>query len=77
MTIRKRDAPGSFDPIAVEAMGKAFEGLVTHLQIKDNDPSMEVIAQAVINDAAAGARDPEEIKMRALHVFFFQQRQVA
>lgn len=77
MTIRKRDARGTFDPIAVEAMGKAFDGMVTHLQMKDNDPSLEFIAQAVVNVAAAGQLDPEEIKTRALHVFFFPQQQVA
>ena len=58
---------GSFDPMEVEKIAKAYDALVKDLHMKGGNPGNEVVAQAIINVAGASPRlGPDEIKNRAL-----------
>jgi hypothetical protein len=57
-----------FEPEAVEAMGRAYEDVLTELQLLDrNDPFTEIVAKQVIQVASTGVHDPE-IRKQVLSV---------
>ena len=58
-----------FEPEAVEAMGRAYEDVLTELQLLDrNDPFTEIVAKKVIQVASTGVHDPAEIRKQVLSV---------
>jgi hypothetical protein len=49
-------------------MVAAYESTLTDLRLVDRDhPLSELIAKAIVNVAATGERDPDNIKKRALN----------
>lgn len=68
MAIYRLIASGTFDPEAIEVMIAAYEGALSDLHLIDRtDPLTELIATSIINVTAAGERDSEKIKERALN----------
>ena len=68
MAIYRLIADGTFGPDAIKAMVAAYEGALTDLRLIDrDDPLSELIAKAIVNVAATGERDPDNIKNRALN----------
>jgi len=58
-----------FEPEAVEAMGRAYEDVLTELQLLDrNDPFTEIVAKQVIQVASTSVHDPAEIRKQVLSV---------
>jgi hypothetical protein len=55
-------------------MAAVFENLLVTLEISRDDPLAQNVALAVVNAAAGGIKDPEELQARALHMLFPDQR---
>jgi hypothetical protein len=57
----------AFEPEAVEAMGHAYEALLTDLELADRtDPFTEIVAKQVIEVASTGVRSAAEIRKKVL-----------
>jgi hypothetical protein len=58
-----------FEPEAIEVLARAYEDLLSDLQLADrNDPFAQIVAREVIEAARTGARDAAEIRRRVLSV---------
>ena len=59
----------TFEPEAVEAMGRAYEDLLTDLRLADrNDPFTEIVAKEIVRIASRGVRRASEIRSEVLTV---------
>ncbi len=68
MAIYRLIAVGTFGPDEIRAMVAAYEGALADLALTDrDDPITELIAKSIVNVAATGERDPENMKERALN----------
>lgn len=68
MAIYRLIAVGTFGPDEIRAMVAAYEGALADLALSDrDDPITELIAKSIVNVAATGERDPENMKERALN----------
>ena len=57
----------TFEPEAVEAMGRAYEDLLGDLGIADrNDPFTEIVAKEIVKIASRGVRSAAEIRVQVL-----------
>jgi len=57
----------TFEPEAVEAMGRAYEDLLTDLRLADrNDPITEIVAKEIIKIASRGVHSATEIRAMVL-----------
>ncbi|HMF21414.1 MAG TPA: hypothetical protein VKG24_04740 [Pseudolabrys sp.] len=68
MSIHKLIANGSFGPAEIELMTAAYEAALIDLLLPDGEePINELIAKSIINVTAAGERDPNTVKERAIN----------
>jgi hypothetical protein len=57
----------TFEPEAVEAMGRAYEDLLSDLRLADrNDPFTEIVAKEIIRIASRGVHSATEIRAMVL-----------
>jgi hypothetical protein len=57
----------TFEPEAVEAMGRAYEDLLVDLRLVDrNDPFTEIVAKEILKIAGRGERDAGAIRAKVL-----------
>jgi len=57
----------TFEPEAVEAMGRAYEDLLTDLRLADrNDPFAETVAKEIVRIASRGVRSATELRAEVL-----------
>jgi hypothetical protein len=57
----------TFEPEAVEAMGRAYESLLKDLGLADRtDPLTEIVAREILKIASRGERNPAEIRAKVL-----------
>jgi hypothetical protein len=57
----------TFEPEAVEAMGRAYEDLLADLQLTNrSDPFTEVVAKEIVKIARRGVRTAAEIRTQVL-----------
>lgn len=67
MTIYRLLKNTTFEPEAVEAMGRAYEDLLADLRLADrNDPFTEIIAKEIVKIASRGVRSAAEIRATVL-----------
>ena len=67
MAIYRLLRESTFEPEALEAMGRAYENLLGDLGLADrNDPFTEIIAKEVIQVASRGVRNTTEIRAQVL-----------
>jgi hypothetical protein len=67
MTIYRLLKNTTFEPEAVEAMGRAYENLLADLRLADrNDPLTETVAKEIVKIASRGVRSAAEIRTRVL-----------
>ena len=67
MAIYRLLTESTFEPEALEAMGRAYENLLGDLGLADrNDPFTEIIAKEVIQVASRGVRNTTEIRAQVL-----------
>jgi hypothetical protein len=67
MTIYRLLKNTTFEPEAVEAMGRAYENLLADLRLADrNDPFTETVAKEIVKIASRGVRDASEIRAEVL-----------
>jgi len=63
---------GAFDPVAVQALTRAFEEACAALRLNDRaDPLTEIVAKKIIEHARRGERDP--IRLRDIVLSELQQ----
>ena len=68
MTIYRLLKNTTFEPEAVEAMGRAYEDLLAHLKLADrNDPFTEIVAKEIIKVASRGVHGATEIRTMVLN----------
>ena len=59
----------TFEPEAVEAMGRAYEDLLIDLRLADrHDAFTEVVAKEILNIASRGVRSAAEIRAEVLTI---------
>ena len=64
----RANANGSFGPDEIKVMTEAYEGALVDLGIADReDPITELIAKAIVNVTATGARNGQLVKERAIN----------
>jgi hypothetical protein len=57
----------TFEPEAVEAMGRAYENLLADLRLADrNDPFTETVAKEIVRIASRGVRSATELRAEVL-----------
>jgi hypothetical protein len=57
----------TFEPEAVEAMGRAYEDLLSDLRLADrNDPFTEIVAKEIVKIASRGVHSATEIRAMVL-----------
>ena len=57
----------TFEPEAVEVMGRAYEDLLADLRLADcNDPFTEIVAKEIVKIASRGVRSAAEIRAQVL-----------
>ena len=57
----------TFEPEAVQAMGRAYEDLLADLRLADrNDPFTEIVAKEIVRIASRGVRTATEIRAEVL-----------
>ena len=57
----------TFEPEAVEVMGRAYEDLLADLRLADcNDPFTEIVAKEIVKIASRGVRSAAEIRAAGL-----------
>ena len=57
----------TFEPEAVEAMGRAYENLLADLRLADrNDPFTETVAKEIVRIASRGVHTATEIRAQVL-----------
>jgi hypothetical protein len=57
----------TFEPEAVEAMGRAYEDLLADLRLADrNDPFTEIVAKEIVRIASRGVHSAAEIRAQVL-----------
>jgi hypothetical protein len=60
----------TFEPEAVQAMGRAYEDLLSDLGLADrNDPFTEIVAKEIIKIASRGVHSATEIRALVLTAF--------
>jgi hypothetical protein len=74
MALENHIARCSFGPEAVKAIAEAFERLLTRLEIARDDSLAHNVAAAVINAAAEGITDSDELQARAMQMLASQRR---
>jgi hypothetical protein len=68
VAIYRRLAGAAFDDRSVEAMALAYEAVLLNLELIDrDDPLTEIIANKIIECAAAGERDVDRLRDLTLH----------
>ena len=69
MAIYRLLLDATFEPEAVEAMGRAYEDLLGDLGLADrNDPFTEIVAKEILKIARRGERDAAAIRAKVLAV---------
>jgi len=57
----------TFEPEAVEVMGRGYEDLLADLRLADcNDPFTEIVAKEIVKIASRGVRSAAEIRVQVL-----------
>ena len=62
-----RGSDGVFDPKDITAMSMALDHICRELNLRENSPAREVIAERIINLVRQGIRSPTELRDRVLH----------
>jgi hypothetical protein len=67
MAIYRHLKDTTFEPEAVEAMGRAYEDLLADLRLADrNDPFTEIVAKEIVKIASRGVHSATEMRAMVL-----------
>jgi hypothetical protein len=67
MAIYRLPKDTTFEPEAVEVMGRAYEDLLGDLRLADrNDPFTKIVAKEIVEIASRGVRSAAKIRVQVL-----------